>query len=932
MARIPLLGALVAASVCAAASSSTTTTSSSSTTTTLATEYLTVSVSFSPSGTCVSSLAFSLSLAGEPGGASAPFTPNLLAGCPGDTQSGTLLDVSGTLASPSGGTLSPSSNGTYALITGIQVVGTGSSSLVATEDWELSVAGAGLSWSVRRTFAAAGTASSDAFPAIWLTTTTGGYDDDDKDKGKERTAAAGTRGVPASPSSPSSPTARFAPMLNDWRGAVQMPSFASLDGALLDPATGVGYPTASNTRVSVLGDRTAGDSRRILMTPSGVAMHLGLASCRFAMARPQTIFTQHLSVGAECAAGPYSDGYAFQAGDVRENTLTLDFRPAVQGHGFFDLSVPATADNATAAALAQLSIYAQIFQLPMGWINGNSPQCETCIHEISIFPELNGLFRLLAPPTEAPVAGTVVTNTAGAGAGLPRSSSSCPSLSNPFCGFSRSVNTVTLSLECTGGSVITNISAAYGTPSVVWPSGDEPDGLVCTSFAPSATCNDATFQAYAASTCVGKASCTLVRDKTTPDPCPNVEKDIAATVTCGGGSPGSGGRPVPPAGACPSVHDITSTFMTFLLSNAVQPTGYVSPRWDVVGGNDFGASGIIDQMPHLVLAAYHHAVNTNDTATLASWMPTINSVADYMLTTMLVGNTSLLTNVNPEADGTAGHSLADNWLDDVRFGWHDGIVGTYAVMSFRALGDLRTWLGDAEGAASAYATHAKMVSAYNQEYWDDSFGGYSDWIDVEGNRRNYFYVWHQYLAIENGIANATQAQTILARADALNAQARATYNLTEAQLWCTPTNWIQLDPADLTVDFDNEYNWGHYEDGACFQWHHGLESIARARVQGPEVALSRLTTAMTNFAQNRLWGQRYGFLEGGVPLGSDVITDGFYLAYGGLFGALNVRPTLLSGLQVLGPAAPQLEGVNFTFAFQGVDTTVTVENGWARVV
>jgi hypothetical protein len=243
-----------------------------------------------------------------------------------------------------------------------------------------------------------------------------------------------------------------------------------------------------------------------------------------------------------------------------------------------------------------------------------------------------------------------------------------------------------------------------------------------------------------------------------------------------------------------------------------------------------------------------------------------------MLTEMLMNDTALLTNTNPKADGVANHSLEDNWLDDVRFGWHDAIVGLYAVDGFRALGDLKTWLGDAPGAEAAYAIHTRAVSAYNAAYWDEGAGMYRDWVDATGRPRTYFYTWQNFYAVEAGVASPAQASAIMASADALYAGLRARLNVTAEALWCTPTNLIPLDPLDLTVDFDSEYVYPHYENGDCFQWHLGLEALALSRVRGAGAAYDKLARAAGVFDGSRLWGQRYSWTEG-RPMGADVITE-----------------------------------------------------------
>jgi hypothetical protein len=731
--------------------------------TVLSNDFLSLAVTVSPAGTCITSLTFNLSLAAAQGS-----TPNLLTGsCMGYAWSGisgSLLEVQGVgLLYPLGGTVT--ANSTSAVISGISL---GS---IATEEWTLSLTGATLTWDVSRVYTAGGVALSDQASALWLQSTTGGYVD----------------------------AQRAAPGSSSWTAVTQVPSFLSLDDSLLDPVTGAGYVVANRSRVAVLGDATSGDSRRIYLSPSGVAAHVSLSDCRFGFYRPSRIFVQALGFGAECAAGT-AGGVSFRAGDRRDVALAVELRPTTQGHAFFDLTVPA--GSPAQGLVSTLQTWAKIFQLPLGWINGNSPACETCLHETSIFPQLEGLFRLTAPPPDAPAAPSLLQQ--------PR------------------------------------------------------------------------------------------------------------------------GRQAPPA---VTVQAATAKHISFYLNNSVNlKSGYMAPRWSVVHGNDWGMGGtIIDQFPHTVLAVYWHAVNTGDRATVAGWMPAVDAIAGYMLTQMLMNDTALLTNTNPKADGVANHSLEDNWLDDVRFGHHDAIVGLYAVEAFRALGDLKTWLSDAPGAAAAYAIHARAVAAYNAEYWDAGAGMYRDWVDATGRPRTYFYTWQNFYAIELGVASPAQASAIMGTADALYAGLRARLNVTAEQLWCTPTNLIPLDPSDLTVDFDSEYVYPHYENGDCFQWHFGLEALALSRVRGASAAYAKLAGAAAVFDVNRLWGQRYSWTEG-KPMGADVITDGFFAVYGGLFGALGVRVTLLGGVASVGPAAPQLEGANFTIGVLGSDVVVAVQGGVARVL
>jgi hypothetical protein len=339
--------------------------------------------------------------------------------------------------------------------------------------------------------------------------------------------------------------------------------------------------------------------------------------------------------------------------------------------------------------------------------------------------------------------------------------------------------------------------------------------------------------------------------------------------------------------------------------------------------------------PNFILAAYYHATKTGDRATIERWMPKLLLIAAYMLNEMGVANSSLFTNTFPACNGTwgpplgAGPPLSDNWFDDVRFGWHDALVGLYAVQSFQKLGDLQAWLGDALAANASYAIYDRMVAAYNDRYWDASAGLYHDWVDVNGFARTYFYVWHQFLAIEFGIASPAQAASIMANADAESARVQAQYNLS-APLWCVPCNFRTLNHSDLTCAFDGEDTYGNYENGSCFYGHTGFEMLALSRTRGADAAFARMEGALQNFNMTRFWSQRFSWLDG-VPMGADIATENLFVVWGGLFASFGVRIDLLGGVVTVGPAATQLEGASLTVGVAGRDMTITVKGGWACV-
>lgn len=106
------------------------------------------------------------------------------------------------------------------------------------------------------------------------------------------------------------------------------------------------------------------------------------------------------------------------------------------------------------------------------------------------------------------------------------------------------------------------------------------------------------------------------------------------------------------------------------------------------------------------------------------------------------------------------------------------------------------WLGDARKHDEFAALADRAVVAYNERFWDEALGAYSDWIDVTERRRSYLFTWHNFVAIEAGIASPQQAAQIMRAVDAQRAAAAAKFNLSLAQLWCTPSNFVPLTPDD----------------------------------------------------------------------------------------------------------------------------------------
>lgn len=82
-------------------------------------------------------------------------------------------------------------------------------------------------------------------------------------------------------------------------------------------------------------------------------------------------------------------------------------------------------------------------------------------------------------------------------------------------------------------------------------------------------------------------------------------------------------------------------------------------------------------------------------------------------------------------------------------------------------------------------------------FWSEQHGAFSDWVDSAGKRRDYFYTWHNLNAVTSGAANASQAASIMSSLRSERARLAAAFNVTVADIFCTPSNTRVADPDDI---------------------------------------------------------------------------------------------------------------------------------------
>ena len=397
-----------------------------------------------------------------------------------------------------------------------------------------------------------------------------------------------------------------------------------------------------------------------------------------------------------------------------------------------------------------------------------------------------------------------------------------------------------------------------------------------------------------------------------------------------------------------SVHSAMKSQLLMFAQHAQKSNGFIFPRWD---GHSWEDGCIHDQMAHFILAYYYHVRNTGDKEFLLRVWPSLNRAMEYVLGPDgmgMGGREGLAT--TPCASGLPHANTADNWFDIVNFGGKDAVINSYLVTALSKMEEMAEYLGGVHAGESGkwQRLHRAAVSSFNTQLWNASVGLYSDWIDTAGGRRNYFYVWQQFNAIDpaSGIANSSRAAAMMATIDRFYGDIRARYNKTQTELWCTPTNldaarganWSGIAWWDSVlqngVELGDQQYFGHYENGCCFMALTGLEIAARGQAGDPEGAAQLVKRAMDNFNATRFWGQHFDWCGGehceqpaaGFNAG-DVLTNSIMVLYGAVHSLFGFR-TDLRGVHVVGrPATTLREGASHSFTHLGERVTLTVQGG-----
>ena len=336
-----------------------------------------------------------------------------------------------------------------------------------------------------------------------------------------------------------------------------------------------------------------------------------------------------------------------------------------------------------------------------------------------------------------------------------------------------------------------------------------------------------------------------------------------------------------------------------------------------------------DQIPHFILAVYYQAVYTGNREFIGSLMPVVRRVAHYMNSLDTDGDGVVEV---PETSGLPnGKRECSNWYDIIKFGHKDAYINIQCVEALRAVAELGAWLGDAELATEYKGRHARAAEAHNRVFWSETESLYSDWIDVDGGRRHYFYTDHNLMAVTQGVAGPERSRRILTNLDEHYASLCRDYKVSRDAIYATPANMRPVSQLGDMVDFGKRSNqtiFPNYENGCSFFHSTGLEIAARAAAGDSDGAYQVFERCMRfGYAQNRLWGAALKWDSGALV--SEPLCNSLLIAWGFLRGCFGAWPGL-DGLRIAGRPPVRMEGATYKFCHLGSDVALEVRNGVTR--
>jgi|GEM_PF-2640351 len=352
--------------------------------------------------------------------------------------------------------------------------------------------------------------------------------------------------------------------------------------------------------------------------------------------------------------------------------------------------------------------------------------------------------------------------------------------------------------------------------------------------------------------------------------------------------------------------------------------------------------------PIWISAVAYHYLLTRDKAFLESkdpktGEPLLSKVrrAMAMLTDKLGGSGGLVTIRDPELQGTPdckGNTYWDAWP----FGHKDAYMNAHFYEACGWYADLMEAAGDPAESARLRSLRPLIRETFNSTFWDGEKGRYIGWIDKDGKRVDFGFVFLNLKAVSYGLADGDRATRVMQWIDGgrsipgdtsggediyhYKIAPRSTTRAAESEA----APYFKLFWGDDTVATrDSPASWGlNAQNGGMIFYVSYYDLHARKRALGPDNAMKRMNVILEETAKDHLRrmpknptigiGTAVGILRefpesGIVP---------FYF----VDGVMGIRPAP-GGLRIT-PAIPEAwRGATVeSLSFAGADWTITADS------
>jgi hypothetical protein len=265
----------------------------------------------------------------------------------------------------------------------------------------------------------------------------------------------------------------------------------------------------------------------------------------------------------------------------------------------------------------------------------------------------------------------------------------------------------------------------------------------------------------------------------------------------------------------------------------------------------------------------------------------------------------------------------------------------HAVWALGCLSEIYAALGDAAAAADAAALHAHAVADFSAVFWNATARAFTDWIDVAGRPRSYFYTDIAFVAILSGAASAEQTAALLAHYDERLAEIYQTLHVAPGAIWSAPCN---LYPITDQCEFATAGG-GHcpreggvafpsYENGGSFFHTPGLQFAALGAAGRADDAYDGFVALMdSGFGAIRGWAQQLYWGTEGKPdqlVGGDPLNTAVLPIWGFLRAVFGVAHTLTKGLVVVNEPSAKAVGAVWNTSYLGQSVCLTVRSSPLR--